>query len=273
VAEAWRLSRELRAYRAVLGSRLNAQLQYSTSFSLDVAQGVLGTIALYTEVIAVYVNIPVLGDLDVRSAVLVFGQATLGFGLANAVAGQLDTIPTYIRTGTLEVFLVRPQPVLAQIVTSDVTLRRLGMAVVGAFTVGLGLRLQPIDWTPANVALLVATPLVGCALFCALFVVAGALQFWLVDASEVTSSFTYGGNFASEYSAAVFPPSLGVLLTFAVPVTFTAYLPTAAILGLPGPPWAPGWLGWFAPVAAVVAWGLALLLWRAGLRHYTGAGG
>jgi ABC-2 type transport system permease protein len=35
----------------------------------------------------------------------------------------------------------------------------------------------------------------------------------------------------------------------------------------------PGWLGWCAPLAAVWAWTLALLTWRAGVRHYQGGGG
>ena len=263
----------IRTYGTVVASRLRSQLQYRTSFAFDVVQSMLTTAAGYVEVLAVFSNVSVLGDLDLRAALLVYGLATLGFGIANCVVGQLDTIPDYIRTGTLEVFLVRPQPVLAQIVTSDVQLRRLGSAVVGAGTVALALVVNRIDWTPSHVALLVLAPLTGALLFAALFVAAGALQFWLVDAAEVTSSFTYGANYAAEFSSAVFPVPLRLLFAFAVPASFTAYLPTAAVLGLPGPAWVPGWLGWATPAAAVLACSLALLFWRRGLRHYSGAGG
>jgi viologen exporter family transport system permease protein len=263
----------LRTYRTLVASRLRSQLQYRTSFAFDVVQSMLTTATGYVEVLAVFSNVRVLGDLDVRRALLVYGLATLGFGIANGVVGQLDTIPDYIRTGTLEVFLVRPQPVLAQIVTSDVQLRRLGSALVGAGTVGVALVVNPITWTPAHVALLVLTPLTGALLFAALFVAAGALQFWLVDAAEVTSSFTYGANYAAEFSAAVFPVPLRLLFAFAVPASFAAYLPAAAVLGLPGPVWVPAWLGWATPLVAGAAWGLALLFWRRGLRHYSGAGG
>jgi ABC-2 type transport system permease protein len=263
----------VRTYRTVVASRLRSQLQYRASFAFDIVQSALTTATGFVEVLAVFANVPVLGDLDLRAALLVYGLATVGFGIANCVVGQLDTIPTYIRTGTLEVFLVRPQPVLAQIVTSDVQLRRLGSAVVGAGTVAVALAINPIAWTPAKVALLVATPLTGAVLFATLFVAAGALQFWLVDAAEVTSSFTYGANYAAQYSAAVFPLPMRLLFTFAVPASFAAYLPTAAVLGLPGAAWAPAWLGWWTPLAAAGAWCLALLFWRRGLRHYTGAGG
>jgi ABC-2 type transport system permease protein len=261
------------AYRAVLASRLRAQLQYPVSFGFDLVQSALTFLVGLVEVAGVFHNVPVLADLDLRAGLLVYGLAASGFGLANAIAGQLDTIPTYIRTGTLETMLVRPQPVLAQILTSDVTLRRIGSGVIGTATLAVVLPLNHIAWTPAKVALLVVTPLAAGLLFSALFLVAGALQFWLVDAAEVTSAFVYGGNYAAGYSAGVFPLPLRLLVVFAVPVSFAAYLPAAAILGLPGPPGAPGWLGWAAPAVALVVWFAAMRLWALGLRHYTGAGG
>jgi ABC-2 type transport system permease protein len=261
------------AYRTVLASRLRAQLQYPVSFGFDVVQAALGFLFGLVEVLGIFHNVPVLADLDVRAALLVYGLAAAGFGLANAVTGQLDTIPTYIRTGTLETMLVRPQPVLAQILTSDVTLRRIGASLVGAGTLAVALPLNHVAWTPAKVALVVVTPLVGGLLFAALFLAAGALQFWLVDAAEVTSAFVYGGNYAAAYSAGVFPLPLRLFVVFAVPVSFAAYLPAAAILGLPGPPGAPGRLGWAAPAVALLVWFAAMRLWALGLRHYTGAGG
>jgi ABC-2 type transport system permease protein len=261
------------AYRTVLASRLRSQLQYRTSFALDVLTSVVTALAGFAEVLTVFHNVPVLGDLDLRAALLVYGLSTFGFGIANCVAGQLDTIPTYIRTGTLETMLVRPQPVLAQILTSDVTLRRFGVGLVGVVTLVVALAANPVHWTPARAGLVLVTPLSGALLFAALFTAAGALQFWLVDASEVTSSFTYGAQYASQFSAAVFPVPLRLLLVTAVPAAFVAYLPAAAVLGLTGPRWAPGWLGWGTPVVAIAACLAALAFWRLGVRHYAGAGG
>ena len=54
---------------------------------------------------------------------------------------------------------------------------------------------------------------------------------------------------------------------------FTAYLPTIAVLELPGPALLPSWLAWLAPVAALWVWAVALGLWRTGTRHYQGGGG
>src|SRR4029453_18498444 len=110
----------------------------------------------------------------------------------------------------------------------------------------------------ARVALLAVTPFAGALVFAALFLVTGAVQFWLVDGGEFTHAFTYGASYAAAYSPAVLSLPLRALFTFVVPAAFTAYLPAMALLGQPGIAWLPGWLGWWVPVAAAVAWLAAL---------------
>jgi ABC-2 type transport system permease protein len=267
------VSGDLRAYRAVVAARLRSQLIYRTSFGFDVLGSVMVALTDFTEVYVIFHNVPALGGLDAAAAFLVFGLGTLGFALANAVCGALDTMPQFVRSGALEVMLLRPLPLLAQIITGDVRLKRIGGAVVGLVVLLTGLHLVRVEWTPARVALLVLSPLSGALVFSALFVVAGALQFWLVDAAEVTNSFTYGSSYASRYSSGAMPLPVRLLFAFVVPAAFTAYLPAVALLDVPGPPWVPSWLGWCAPVVGVLAWAVALVVWRLGLRHYTGAGG
>jgi ABC-2 type transport system permease protein len=262
-----------RAYRTLLGSQLRSQTSYRTSFWLDVLASVVVGIVEFVEVYVVFHNVPTLGGLDLTAAMLVFGLANLGFALGNVFAGQLDEVPTLIRLGTLDVLLLRPLSVLGQLVTSDVQLRRLGRAGVAVVLLAIALPRRDADWTPARLALLVVTPVAGAMLFAALFLAAGAVQFWLVEGAEFTYAFTYGASYAASFSPAVLSVPLRALFTFVVPAAFTAYLPALAILGRDGPPWLPGWLGWCTPAAAAVAWLVALGLWRHALLHYTGAGG
>ena len=69
------------------------------------------------------------------------------------------------------------------------------------------------------------------------------------------------------------PRPLRLAFGLVLPVSFVGYLPALVLLDLPGPPLLPAWLAWFLPLAAVWTWALALLVWRAGVRHYQGGGG
>ena len=46
------------------------------------------------------------------------------------------------------------------------------------------------------------SPFVGGAIFGALFVMAGGVQFFVIDGAEFTSAFVYGGAYAGQLPAA-----------------------------------------------------------------------
>ena len=261
------------SYRVLLGSRMRSQLAYRSSFAINVGNALLLGVLEFTEIYVLLTNVPQLGGLDLRQAALVFALANIGFSLADLIFGQLDSIPVYLRMGRMESFLVRPMPLMAQMITSDLQLRRIGRTIVGVVVLVVALLSLDLTWSPQTVYLLVVTPFVGGAIYGAQFVLAGGIQFWIVDGAEFTSSFVYGGSYAGQLPGSVLLAPLRVLFTFVIPATVTAYLPALLIMGLDGPPFLPAWLGWFAPLFAVWSWALALFAWRGGIRRFTGAGG
>jgi ABC-2 type transport system permease protein len=267
------LRTDLHAYRTLLAARVRAQAAYRVSFATDVLGTLLVGLTELAEVYVIFHNVPRLGGLTFAQALMLFALANISYSLADMFVGHLDTLPTFIRAGTVDAFYVRPLPLLAQLITSDISLRRFGRLGVGLATFAIALQVNEIGWSTRNVVVVGLAVLSGTAIVAALFVGASALQFFLVDASELTNGLVYGGAYASQNSTQVFSNPLRVLFTYVVPAAFVAYLPTVVLLGLPGATLLPAWLGWFSPLAAAVAWGVALLLWRAGTRHYQGAGG
>lgn len=260
-------------YLAVLGSRARSQRSYRVGFGVDLASSLLVGVVELAEVWVLFHDVDRLGGIDFAQVLLVFGLADLCFSLADLAFGHCDTLPTYVRAGTLDVFYLRPQPLLLQLVTSDLSLRRLARAAVGLAALVAGLVVNDVAWSPATVALLLVAVASGIATFAALFVTAAGLQFFLLDGAELTNAFVYGGRYAASQPASVWSRPLVVVFGFFFPMAFTAYLPALALLDLPGSDWLPGWLGWCAPLAAVWAWALATLSWRTGVRHYRGGGG
>lgn len=260
-------------YRVVLASRVRAQRAYRAGFALDLASSLLVGLVELAEVWIVFHNVRVLGGLDFHAVLLVFGLSNIAFSIGDLLVGHLDTLPTYIRAGTVDAFYLRPLPLLAQLMTSEISLRRLTRIAVATVCLGVGLTVNDVTWGWPTVAMLVMAVVFGAAIFSGLFVCAAALQFFLVNGSELTNSFTYGGAYAASQPASVFPGPLKLVFGYLVPVAFTAYLPTLAILGLPGPAGLPTWLAWLLPLAAAWVWGAAAVLWRQGTKHYQGGGG
>ena len=267
------LGERLRPYRAVLASRARSQRSYRANFAIDMgSSGLVGLVEL-AEVWVLFSNVTALGGVRFNQILLVFGLADLAFSMADLSFGHLDNLPDYLRAGTLDVFYLRPQPILLQLITSDISLRRLARAAVGATALGIGLAVAGVPWDTRTAALLAIGLLSGYATFAGLFVWAAGLQFFLLSGAEMTNAFVYGGRYAATQPAAVWSRPLKVLFGFFFPMAFTAYLPAVTMLGLPGSDWLPAWLGWCAPVAAVWSWLMGLVCWRWGVRHYQGGGG
>ena len=260
-------------YRAVLGSRIRAQRSYRTSFRLDLASSLLVGVVELAEIWVLFHSVGRLGGLDLGQALLVFGLADLAFSLADLAFGHCDDLAVMLRAGTLDVFYLRPQPLLLQLVTSDVSLRRVARAAVGATALVVGLVVNDVTASPTSVALLALALVSGVATSSAMFVLAAGVQFFVVDGAEMTNAFVYGGRYAATQPASVWSRPVKAVFGFLFPVAFTGYLPVVTLLGLPGVGWLPAWLGWCAPLAAVWAWTAALLTWRWGVRHYQGGGG
>lgn len=267
------MAEALTPYRAVLASRMRAQRSYRANFRIDLASSLLVGLIELAEIWVLFHNVHSLGGFTFAQILLVFGLADLTFSLADLTFGHCDNLPTYIRRGTLDVFYLRPQPLLLQLICSDISLRRLARASVGVASLAIALALNDIDWSAQTVLLLVLSLLSGLAIFSATFVWAAGAQFFLINGAELTNAFVYGGRYAATQPAAVWNRPLKALFGFFFPMAFTGYLPALEILGLPGPEWLPSWLAWCTPLAAVWSWALALLFWRVGVRHYQGGGG
>jgi ABC-2 type transport system permease protein len=276
VAEHSDLDRPVSTARMVAmlyGSRIRSQATFRTSFLADLLGQVLIVGTEFLELWVILTQVETLGGMTLPQVAVVYGLGALAFGIGDMFFGEIDGLSAQIRSGRLVTLLIRPVPLLLQISSLDLSLRRLGRIAVGLAMYVTALGIAGFSPTPSTLLLAVLAPLAGALLFGALFTLAGAMQFWLVDGREFANAFTYGGNYVATTPGAVFALPMRAFFTFVIPATLIAYAPALALLDLPGPALVPTWAGWLGLPAAVLVWGIALMLWRAGVRRYTGAGG
>jgi ABC-2 type transport system permease protein len=261
-----------RVYPKIVASRVRSQLAYPGSFALDVTAQLLGQTVELMAILALFTQVTSLGGFERVEVLLMYGLSSTAFGLAQLAVGQVEQLPEYIRTGEFDVILLRPLDSLAQLLSSDVELRRVGRVAVGLAVLGWSLASLPIAWSPLRVAVAVVAPIAGAVILAAVWVASNCVSFWLVDGREVANSVTYGSDFATSYPITIYGPWLRRLMCFAVPGAFVAYFPALALLDRPDPLGLPATLQYASPLVAVVAVVVARLIWRTGIRHYQGTG-
>ena len=266
------MGEHLAAYRSLLAASVRSQLAYPTSFALQCAAQALVQLTEVVVILVLFSRISAMGGFTRQETLLIFSLAGISFGLADMLVGSLDKLGQLVRTGTLDALLLRPLPALTQICVSDFALRRLGRVGAALALLGYVPATSDISWTPARAAVLLITPLTGLMLLAAIWVAATATTFWLVEGSELPNAVTYGSGMFTSYPVSVFSGWLLRLMAFAVPGAFVAYYPALAILGKPDPLGLHPVLQYSAPLVAVLAAGVAAVVWRAGVRHYVGTG-
>ncbi|MFF4187723.1 ABC transporter permease [Streptomyces sp. NPDC001691] len=259
-------------YRMIAGMWIRSTLAYRASFAMMLVGNFLVTAFDFVVIALMFSQVRSLGGYSFAEVAFLYGTSTTAFGLANAVLGSIDRLGARVRDGTLDTLLVRPAPVLAQVAADRFGLQRLGRLLQGVMVLVGAVIALDLHWTVLKVLLVPMMLLSGTVIFCAVFVVGAAFQFWAQDAAEVQSAFTYGGQTLLQYPPTVFAKDMVRGVTFILPLAFVNWLPALYVLGRPYPLALPQWLAFTPPLVAAACLALSGLAWRRGIRAYRSTG-
>ncbi|HEX5165678.1 MAG TPA: ABC-2 family transporter protein [Thermomicrobiales bacterium] len=266
------LRSDLRLYRRLVGSRLRSQMQYRASF---MTMMIVTGFGLFAELIATAILLNRFGDLagwGIGEVALLYGLASVSFGLGELAGAGFDAFPATIRRGEFDHVLLRPAGAFMQVLSADFQLRRLGRIGQGIVALGLAFSWTSIDWTPLKMLFLGVTLISGMVMFIALFVFGAALCFWTVESIEVINSVTDGGNVLASYPLPIYHELMQRVFTFIIPLAFVSYIPAVYLLDRPEANDWPSWLPLLSPLAALLLALAARVAWGVGVRHYRSTG-
>lgn len=214
-------------------------------------------------VLAVFARVDSFAGLDRRAMIACWAMGEVARGLAGLLSRPVAAVPSrYVLDGGLDRLLLRPSPVLAQVVAEGVNPIASLPALWGAVAalsacpqVGAG-----------ELARLVVGGLTGAALMGGVALAVASTGFWIPQRGGAVSVVWQATSFAAWPPGALAGPLRWLLVT-ALPFTFAGYAPGCWLLGRAVPTWMNVW-----PFVALACAGVGALAWRAGLRRYGSAG-
>lgn len=263
----------LMVYAVIVSARMQSQRTYMSQYRLDLGITVLVLATEVGQVLVFMGHTPTLGGLDTAGMLLLAGMAGVSFSLATVVCGHLQSLGPLVQQGQLDSYYTRPLSVFGQLITSQVQIQKLGKALISLPIVIYALWRSDVHFSVDVVLLVGLAILSGTAIFAALYVIAGSVQFFLVNSTEVTYAVTLATHFAGKSPLSVLPQPLQWLYLVVFPVAFASYLPTLQIVGAVDSWWLPAGAAWWSPIVAVGMLVVAGIGWKAGCRRYQGAAG
>ncbi len=260
-------------YARLVRARVRSQLQYRTSFALDLVAMAGITFLDFVAVLVIFRNVPTLDGWSIGEVAFLYATSAMAFALTDMAIGHLDGLSQLVREGSFDLLLIRPRSTLFQVMTMDFQLKRLGKALQGLAVLVYALTLLDLAWTPGKIAMLVTMILAGAVIFGAVWIFVICIVFWSVEGRETANAFTYGGNYLAQFPITIYDAWLRRFLAYVVPMAFVSYMPALFILGKEDPLGLPGWLRFASPAVAVLTVLGAGAMWRHAMRHYRSAGG
>jgi ABC-2 type transport system permease protein len=249
-------------------------MQYRASFLLDLLSTGLIVLLEFGSVALVLQRFNNLQGWQLPEIAFLYSLVEIAFGLMDMFFSGFDP-PDFgrqVRQGTFDQLLLRPINITAQVMGSDLALRRIGKIVLGVGIFVYALTLNEIAWT---VPKLIYLPIVLASLvayFGGLFIIGSTITFWTVDSIEVLNMLTYGGSFTISYPMTIYPDWLRRFFTYIVPAIFLNYYPALYFLDRPDPLNFPAIAPFLAPLVGFGTLWLGLRFWRFGIRHYQSTG-
>ena len=251
---------------------LAAALQYRADFVMTA----LGAV-FYEAVSLAFVGVVIhafgtIGGWTFVEVAFIYGIRSMGHALHGVLSGQLWAIDYVVRDGEFDRYLLRPVNPLLQLMTRRFQITAVGDLVFGVAVLTITAAIAPIPWTPFSVAFLIAA-IIGSALTeSAVMLSVSSLTFRLLASSPLLSVVDTVFVTFGPFPLSVLPRSVAYLLTFVIPLAFTAYLPAAILLGRTDDLYLPTWLAAASPVVGALLYVAAVKLFHQQMRSYASPG-
>lgn len=197
---------------------------------------------------------------------VLFGMAMITESLGQSFADAIWSIGSRVRSGKFDMYLVRPAPILMQLIGSRCNLQAISTFVMGLVVLGLGWNNEKIPLSLGNILFVFEFSILGTILNSSIYLIFNSLNFWFINSNNVADLAVTIRQFA-KYPLSIFPKVVTIGMTYLIPFGFVGYYPSSYLMGK---------TNWNIPLilpcvtlaVLIVAGGI----WKAGIKGYNSTG-
>ncbi len=262
----------LRYFARAWWLNVRAFAQYPYDFAVGTAYTLLYQLVGVGTIYVLLSRFHRLGGWPLPALLFLFALRLLSHGVYLLLFRPVKQVPTHIRQGTFDRFLLRPKPPLLQALAIPDPQPGHDL-VVGILFFGLTAAMVHLRWTAPHVAVLLLTIVGGALIAFAVELLVAATGFWLVDTGELSWLAMVLEERYIVYPANIFAKPLQAAMTFILPFAFMNFYPAAWLLHeTTRGAFLPAAAGLFVLPVGLTCAGLAWLVWLRAVAQYQGAG-
>jgi len=262
------MRRVIRLYRRGLGAHLRGLLEYEADFWVLVIAAILMQVVGIVFLSAIFARVPRLNGWSFAEVSLIYAMVVIAEGVGSLFFEGTWRLAARVNHGELDYALVRPYPVILQVMSAEVGLNGFGNLLAGGALLAWGVTHAGIVWNAYSVLLGVVLFVSAVLVKLAINVATNSSAFWLVSPFAIFAYAIHQVGDLARYPITVYSFGIQFAIGAVVPFAFVSFFPVSALLGQARF----GWIGLLTPVVAAYCVFVAAWVFRAGLRRYEGAG-
>lgn len=207
-----------------------------------------------------------LGGWSLSEICILFGMAMIPEALGQVFFDSVWNIGSFVKSGSMDNFKVRPLPILFQLLCNRSFFPGLANFAAGvAIVLYGGMHIRTV-FSAEKILFFIEFIILGTILNSSIYLIFNSMNFWLIEGSEISDLVQTFRQFA-KYPLTAFPAAVKFCMTTVIPFGFVGYYPALYMIGKGGQ-----MIPLILPVVTGIVAFIGIRIWCVGIRSYNSTG-
>ena len=257
----------MKLYLHAMKLHLKSLLEYRASFIFGLLSQVFVFFGYYFIILALFNKFDNIKGFTLYEVLLTFAIIQFGFSINEIFARGIDTFDELIIDGSFDRLLIRPQPIILQVLCTKIAWIRISRTIQAIIVLIIALVNLNIDWSIGKIIVLLLMLLSSVAIFFGIFLLMASYCFMTTKGLEIRNVFTDGGKHMAQYPIGIFRKGFIFIFTYIIPYAFVNYYPLLYFLGKSN-----NKLYMFSPIIVLIYLIIPFYAFKKGIKKYASTG-
>jgi len=201
---------------------------YKLDFFIGNISFVISSLALLATIFIIFNVTDSIGEFNVKEMVFLYGFVSLARALWNFFLFNTINIGSYIKSGQLDLILIRPVNPLFQLISEKMDFESIGELIYSIVLLVVTINFMDLNITIAFIIKFILLTVSSVLCYGAIHLFTNSLSFWLIDVSSI-NYLLWRFDELTRYPVNIYSKLIRALLVI-IPFAFIGYYPTTLLL-------------------------------------------
>lgn len=246
---------------------LKTQLEYKSSFILSLISQLLLVVLSSFTVFILMDKFNFMDKYNIYQVILGISIVQFGFSFAECFGRGFDKFSKIIKTGSLDLMLIRPRNIYIQVFGSNIEFSKLSRVIASLVLFVISINNLDFEKSLINIFLLVLLLIFSTLIYFSLYILSACVCFKTIEGLEFVNILTDGSREFGQYPMDLFKKEVLLVFTYLLPIACVNYYPIMYVLGQ-----SDKILYLISPLFCMVIFIVSILLFNKCLSYYASSG-